>query len=84
MNAMLRFEALGESDGAYVEQAAQYRGIAARRTLMKRGALAACHCLLAACVIAAQAAAPCARNAASDLRAEWDVALFGARCDLGL
>lgn len=33
---------------------------------------------------AAQASSPSARNAACDLRAEWDVALFGARCDLGL
>ncbi len=33
---------------------------------------------------AAQASSPSARNAACDLRAEWCVALFGARCDLGL
>ena len=58
MNAKLLFEALGEIDGAYVEQAAQYRGIAARRSLMKWGALAACLCLLAACLIPALAAPP--------------------------
>lgn len=58
MNAKLLFEALGEIDGAYVEQAAQYRGIAARRGLMKWGALAACLCLLAAVLIPALAAPP--------------------------
>ena len=58
MNAKLLFEALGEIDGAYVEQAAQYRGIAARRGLMKWGALAACLCLLAAVLIPALAARP--------------------------
>ena len=33
---------------------------------------------------AAQASSPSARNDACDLRDEWDVALFGARRDLGL
>ena len=33
---------------------------------------------------AAQASSPSARNDACDLRAEWDVALLGARRDLGL
>ena len=33
---------------------------------------------------AAQASSPSSRNAECDLRAEWGVALFGARCDLGL
>ena len=33
---------------------------------------------------AAHASSPRARNAACDLRGECGVALFGARCDLGL